>query len=195
MPFIDYLTLLLANMGAGLVVLAFFFLRGYGTANERPWASGLAMAGLVAFAGGLYMVLTWPITEMKGNDLRWADCAYGESTVLLGIAFLGAALTVSRGWSLVPVTIYATVAGGVAILLGVRIYDLGLSASPPMTAAGFILTGLAGPLSLWVTLARGRMLPKVLAAVVLLAAAGLWLFTAAMSYWGHLGALSHKAAA
>ena len=195
MPFIDYLTLLLANMGAGLAVLAFFFLRGYGTPNERPWSAALAMVGLVALAGGLYMALTWPIQGMMGHDQRWANAAYGESSVLLGIVFLGAALAVGRGWSLVPVTIYAAIAGGIAILNGVYIYVLGLSAAPSMTAAGFILTGLAGPLSLWTTLAPGRKIPKVLVAVLLLAVAAFWLFTAGTSYWGHLGALSHKPAA
>ena len=48
MFFIDYVALLLVNMTAGFVVLAFFLL--YGLSGERKrWATPFAMAGLVAF--------------------------------------------------------------------------------------------------------------------------------------------------
>jgi putative membrane protein len=189
MPFIDYLTLLLANMSAGLIVLALFFLRGYGTEKEKPWSAALGVVGLVAVIGGLHMALGWPITGAK-----WANVAYGESTVLLGAAFLGAALAVGRGWSLVPVTIYAAVAGGFAIMMGVYIAVMGLSNAPAMTAAGFILTGLAGPFSLCAVLVKSCRWPRIITAVLLLAAAALWLFTTGGSYWMHLQILSQKAA-
>jgi putative membrane protein len=189
MPF-DYITLMLANMAAGLVILACFFLWGLGKPNEKSWAAGLAIVGLVAVVAGFHMTLTWPIPKLEKANLQWADAAFGETTVMLGVLFLGAALATARGWSLVPVTIYGAIAGGLAIVLGVRILDLGLSAKPPLTGAGFILTGLAGVASLWVALMPQRRLPKVVAAVLLIPAAGIWLLTVALGYWMHLEALS-----
>ena len=60
MFFIDYVALLLVNMTAGFVVLAFFLL--YGLSGERKrWAAPFAMAGLVAFLCGLHMIFRWPL--------------------------------------------------------------------------------------------------------------------------------------
>jgi len=192
--FIDYLTLMLVNMAAGLLVLAWFFLRVFGGPNEKSWASAFAMTGLVALVGGFYMTLTWPITQFFDGhgeyNMRWANAAYGETSVLLGILFLGAALSVSRGWSLLPVTIYAFLAGAVAVYLGVCIYLLNLSKEPPLTAVGFVLTGLAGPLSLAIVLAPARKLLRWLTAACLVGACAIWLLTACLGYWGHLGMLS-----
>jgi len=92
--FIDYLTLMLVNMAAGLIVLAFFLWRGLGSPGEKSWAAGFAVAGL------------------------------------------------------------------------------------------------GGPLVLAVVLATGQRWLRALAAVVLVSVAGLWLFTAARAYWGHLAMLS-----
>jgi putative membrane protein len=176
--FIDYLTLMLVNMAAGLLILAFFLWRGLGSPGEKSWAAGFAVAGLVALLTGLHMTFAWPITRAGDHNLTWTNPTYGEPSVLLGAAFLGAALVVARGWSLVPVAIYGLVAG------------LGLSAAPLLTGIGFIATGLGGPLVLAVVLATGQRWTRALAAVVLVAVAGLWLFTAAMGYWGHLAMLS-----
>jgi putative membrane protein len=188
--FIDYITLMLVNMAAGLVILAWFFLKGLGGPNEKAWASGLAMVGLVALVAGFAMTFTWPIPKLEQVNLAWANVAFGETTVLLGILFLGAALAVSRSWSLVPVTVYACLAGVIGIVIGVRIAVLGLSQMPPMTAVGFILTGLGGPLSLAVALAPGRRTVRIITAVILCIAAALWLLTAILGYWGHLAMLS-----
>ena len=187
---LDYITLMLTNMAAGLLILAGYFLWGLGKPNEKSWAPGLAIVGLVAVVAGFYMTFAWPIPKLEKMNLQWANPAYGETTVMLGVLFLGAALAAARGWSLVPVTIYGAIAGLIAILLGVRIIDLGLSAKPLLTAVGFILTGLAGLVSLWVALKPQGRLPRVVAAVLLVPAAGLWLLTAALAYWGHLEALS-----
>jgi putative membrane protein len=189
MPF-DYITLMLVNMGAGLLILACYFRWGLGKPNEKSWAAGLAIVGLVAVVAGFYMTLTWPIPRLEKINLQWANAAYGETTVMLGVLFLGAALTAARGWSLVPVTIYGAIAGLIAVILGVRIIDLGLSAMPSLTGVGFILTGLAGVTSLWVALRPQRLAPKIAAALLLVPAAGIWLVTAILGYWGHLEALS-----
>jgi putative membrane protein len=184
--FIVFITLLLVNMAAGLVILAIFFLKGLGSPGEKSWAPGLAMVGAVACAAGFYMAVTWPITKAGDVNLAWANPTYGEMSVLLGVLFLGAALAVAKEWSLLPVAIYGLLAGVVAMVLGVRIVMLGLSSSPPLTGAGFILTGLGGPLALAIVLAPGRTLLRRLATACLLAAAGLWLLVAVLAYWMHL---------
>ena len=188
--FIDYITLMLVNMAAGLVILAWFFLKGLGGPNERAWASGLAMVGLVALIAGFAMTFTWPIPKLEKVNLAWANAAYGETTVMLGILFLGAALAVARSWSLLPVTVYGCLAGIIGIVLGVRIGVLGLSQEPIMTAAGFVLTGLGGPLSLLVALAPERRRVRIITAIVLCIAAAIWLLTAILGYWAHLAMLS-----
>lgn len=184
--FVDYVTLLLVNMAAGLVILALFFWKGLGSPGEKSWAASLAAVGLVAFTVGLHMTLTWPIPKLEAANLRWANAAYGEMSVLLGVAFLVAALAVSKGWTLVPVTLYGCIAGAMAVLIGVRIMDLGLSAAPLMTGVGFILTGAAGALALGVALAPRVRLLRAVAAIDLLVSAGIWVLTAVMGYWMHL---------
>ena len=188
--FVDYITALLVNMVGGLVVLAAFFWRGLGSPGERAWSAALAAVGLVAFALGLHLTVTWPIPNLPAQNLTWANAAYGEMSVLLGVAFLAGALAVGKGWSLVPVTIYASIAGAVAIVLGVRIVHLGLSQLPLMTGIGFFLTGAAGPFALAIALAPKVRALRVLAALDLAAAAALWAVTAVMAYWVHLERLS-----
>ncbi len=92
----------------------------------------------------------------------------------------------ARGWSLLPLSIYAFFAGWAAVVIGVRIIHLGLTPAPLVPGAGFILTGLGGVfagLVLWKHEAKALRLAGVL---VMLAAAGIWAFTAVMAYWGHM---------
>ncbi len=176
---IDYVTLLLANMVSGLVVLAFFLWWGLGRAETRSWAPAFGIPGLVATVAGLAMTFTEPIPKPF-------SMAYGEMSVLLGVLFLGAAWTLSRGWSLLPLSIYSFFAGWAAILIGIRFIDLALTPIPLMPGAGFILTGLGGvcaPVVLWKQDAKAL---RLAGALVLLAAASLWAFTAGMGYWAHL---------
>jgi len=188
--FIDYITLLLVNMTAGLVILAAFLLRGLGAATEKDWAPGLGIVGLVATLAGLHLALTWPIPQLPQINLRFANAAFGETSVMLGVLFLGAALAVAKGWRLVPVGIYAAVAGAVAIVIGIRIAMLGLTAMPVPTGIGFILSGLAGILTLLVFLRTGVRALKLGAAACLIVAAAIWAFVAGAAYWSHLAAWS-----
>jgi putative membrane protein len=186
--FHDYIPLLLVNMTAGLVILAGFFWKGYDSPAEKAWTPGLAIVGLVATVVGLHMALTWPIPETENVNLMFANVAFGETSVMFGVLFLGAALAVAKGWSLAPVAIYGAIAGLIAIVIGIRIQVLEITQSPPMTCAGFVLTGLAGVAVLAIVLAPvtlARML-KVLAGLVMIVAAAIWALTATVAYWGHL---------
>jgi len=180
--FIDYVTLMLANMVAGLLVLAFFLWRD--AADPRPetarkWAPAMAIPGLVAAVTGFAMTFTWPLPTPF-------NIAFGETSVMFGVLFLAAAWALARGWDLLPLGIYAFVAGLVGILLGVRIWHLGLTQSPPLSAIGFILTGSGGLFAGLVLWFRRNPLLRRTGSVVLTLAAAIWLFTAVMGYWMHM---------
>ena len=59
--FIDYITLMLINMAAGLVMLAFYVYLDLDRPNNQRWAPGFAMVGVVALITGLHMTFTWPL--------------------------------------------------------------------------------------------------------------------------------------
>ncbi|HEY3378421.1 MAG TPA: DUF981 domain-containing protein [Armatimonadota bacterium] len=185
MQFIDYVPLLLINMAAGLVLLAAYVAFGVHDARGRRWAPGFIMTGAVALAFGTHMALTWPLPGPYG-------AMFGEMTVLFGVIFLAAGLVLALGGDMVTVAGYAFFAGLAAVLLGVRIVVLSLTQLPLLSAAGFVLAGLGGvgalPFYLWF---RNNRVARVLAALVLLAAAGIWALTGYLAYWIHPGMLSH----
>lgn len=185
--FIDYLTLMLVNMVAGLVLLAFFYLRGLTASDGRPWAVAFAAVGAVAFLCGLHMSWTWPLPGVF-------NIAYGEPAALFGISYLAAAgaLLWRRGENepiavtLLPIGVYTLFAGLVAIVVGIRMINLGLSREPLLAGAGFIAAGLGG--ILLPVLARWWYVKalRIAAALVVLGAAALSALTAYGAYWGHL---------
>ncbi|MFB3893857.1 MAG: DUF981 family protein [Phycisphaerae bacterium] len=205
--FIDYIALMLINTVAALAVSAGFFWRGINSPNPKPWAAALAMPGLVSLVTGLCMVTTWPVGRpwLEGQQgmtkLAFANDAFGEPSVLLGIALLGAALCVARGWSLTPMSIYAALAGLAAITVGAAVAywsyyappdsatappHPAVTAMPPLTTAGFVLAGLGAvlvPAAVSVKLRPVRYLTAILFA----ASALVWAATGYPAIWAHLG--------
>jgi putative membrane protein len=177
--FIDYVTLMLVNMAAGLVVLAFFVAFAVHKDDRRAWAPAFAITGLVATVCGFVMTFTWPLPYPY-------NIAFGELSVMFGLLYLAAALSLSKGWDLMPVGIYAVIAGAVAILVGVRIIVLGLTNSPALSGAGFILTGSIGVLMPLLLCARKIAAIRFLGALLPLAAAFIWAWTGCLAYWFHL---------
>lgn len=176
---IDYVTLLLINMVAGLVVLAFFLWCGIEHKDCRDWAPAFGISGLVATVAGFAMTFTWPIPAPY-------SMAYGEMSVLLGVLFLGTAWALHCGWRLYPLGIYAFFPGVAAILIGVRVIDQSLTLTPALTAIGFIVTGTGGVfagLALW---KQDVKLVRILGGIVMLAAALLWIPTTYFAYWEHM---------
>ena len=155
--FIDYLTLLMINMVTGTALLAYYVLKGVTTEDSRPFAAGFLMVGLVAFLGGAHMVTTWPLPGSY-------NIGFGESTLLFGVVFLGAAWSLAKGWDLLPVAIYAFFAGIDAVLVGLG----GIAAAP----------GLA--------LLKKSQVFRYIAAAVLLVVTAFWAYTFYSSLWGHL---------
>jgi putative membrane protein len=183
-PFIDYLSLLLVNMVAGFVLLAFYVYFGLEDANQKRWAPGFLMVGLVAVIFGAHIVMTWPLPGSFNT-------AYGESSVLFGFVFLGAGACMAWGWGLETVVLYALFAGLAAMVMGAQIFHLGMSKYPWLTAAGFILSGGLGvgaaPVYMWL---RSWRVVRILGALGALAAAALWALNAYPEYWMHLEAFS-----
>lgn len=181
--FIDYVTLLLLNMVAGYVLLSLYVLRGLDDPLHPRWVPGFAVVGFIALLFGAHMTTTWPLPGAYGS-------AYGEMSVLFGMIFLGAALAISRGWSLTSVTIFAFFAGAAAVVLGARFIDLQMTQKPLMSGVGFILSGLGGvfaaPTLVCLRANRGW---RVLGALVMLGAAAIWAITAGFAYWAHMEGL------
>ncbi len=180
MNFIDYVTLMLVNMTAGLVVLACFLWRDVALSENRArWAPAFAAAGLVGTVCGFAMTFTWPLPGPY-------NIAFGEMSVLLGVLFLGAAWANAKGWDLRPLGVYALLAGAAAVLIGIRIIDLGLTAKPMLSGVGFILTGLGGVFALPALVFEKHAWLRRIGTIVLLAAAAIWAWTGYMAYWMHL---------
>jgi putative membrane protein len=186
---IDYLTLMLVSMTAGLFLLAYYVYQGIGAENAKRWVPGFAMTGFIAVITGLHMSLTWPLTGSF-------NIAFGEMSVLFGILFLGAALALWKGWEMRTVSIYAFFAGLAAIVVGARVISLGMTKRPVVSGIGFILTGMGG-LFAWLcclaepvlSLSTNRVL-RTIGALVLIAAAVIWAFTGYLAYWEHLESFS-----
>ncbi len=181
--FIDYVTLLLINMVAGLAVLAHFIYKGLHVDDKRGWAPAFAITGLIATVAGFHMVFNWPIVGSYNS-------AFGECSVLFGSIYLAAALAMSFGWPLDAVALYAFFGGALSILAGVRIIHLQLTAAPLLSGAGFVLTGLGGVFALVALRNRYVRLVRVAGAAVMSAAAIIWALTAYMAFWMHLSSFS-----
>ena len=182
--FIDYLTLVMINMVAGCVLLAWYLWKGLDEADQRPYAAGFFGVGLVALITGLHLSFTWPLPGSY-------NVGYGDATTLFGVVFLGTALALWQGWSLLPVAIYAFFAGVDAVIVGARLWSLQMTKEPLMSAVGFVLAGLGGifsaPFFLWF---KNNRTVRMLGIMLLLVTAALWAVTFYGSLWGHLESFS-----
>ncbi len=68
--FIDYVPLILINMSAAFLILAFYLLTGIEREDRAKWAPAFGIAGLVAFLGGLHIIFTWPLPSILQHPLR-----------------------------------------------------------------------------------------------------------------------------
>ena len=176
--FIDYLTLMLINKSAGYAILALFVL-SFINGDRKKLAPGLLVSGFVALVTGFHEIFTWPIISSY-------NIPFGEMSVLFGALLFGGAIALLRDWDLLSLGIYATFAGAASILLGIRMYSLGMTSEPLVSCAGFVLSGLMGILSLPVYLLRSKRLVRILATIALAGAAAIWLVFAGLGYWAHL---------
>lgn len=181
---IDFLALLLVNMTAGFVLLAWYVFAGLDDPDQKKWAPGFLVTGLIALVFGAYITMIWPLPGVYSS-------AFGEQSVLFGILFLAAGVCMAAGWNLWTLSIYAFFAGLVAVVLGVRFINLHLTAAPLLAGVGFIVSGLGGILAFpGLTWFKKNLPLRILVALMLLGAAGIWALTGYGAYWMHMQAFS-----
>jgi len=180
--FIDYLTLMLINMAAGLFILSLFIAKGLNTDDKRNWSIGFGLSGFIALTTGLYTTFTWPL---PGSF----NMAFGELAALFGAIFLAAAIVMAGRGSLILVTIFAFFGGLASIVVGVGMYKFGMTKMPEISAAGFVITGLGGVLAYPALVLRRSVIVRTLGTIAMLAAAAIWAFIGYAAYWSHLDTL------
>ncbi|MBD2066421.1 DUF981 domain-containing protein [Leptolyngbya sp. FACHB-671] len=181
--FIDYISLMLINLTAGLALLAAYLYFGLGSSNQRRWIPGFGIVGAIALLTGFHMTLTWPV---PGSF----NIAFGETTVLFGILFVGTALTLAMGWELLTLGIYGFFAGLVSLLIGVRIINLELTQISLLAGTGFILVGLGGVFAAPTLYIKETRLLRTIGGTVLIAAAFVFAYIGLTAYWVHLANFS-----
>ncbi len=182
--FIDFLTLVMINLVAGTVLLAYYLWRGIDEKDQRPYASAFFVTGLVSLITGLQLSFTWPLPGSY-------NVGYGDATTLFGVVFLGTAIALWQGWSLIPIAIYAFFAAIDALIVGIRIWSLQLTKEPLVSAIGFVLAGLSGlgvfPFLMWF---RQNKIVRWIGILLLVATALLWAVTFYGSLWDHMASFA-----
>ncbi len=176
--FVDFLTLMLVNLVAGLLLLALhlvFFIER----DPKRLAPGFLLTGFLGTTTGLYMVLKWPLPGAH-------NIAFGEMGLLFSALFLFAGLALLLEWDLLGLGIYGVLASLAALVVGVRILNKGMTAAPLLSFLGFLFTGVGGILTLPAYALRKSLTFRVVVAVLLLLGAAIWAFTGYGSYWAHL---------
>ncbi len=182
--FVDYLTLVMLNLVAGLGILAYYVATGL--KPNKGIAAGFGVVGLLNTVLGLHMSLTWPLPSSY-------NILFGEPTTLFGLVFLAAAIAIAKEWDLYPTSLFAFFAGVNSLVAGYVIIVNELTREPLMSGLVFILTGLMGVLApfglKWKDNRTLRYLALALIIIVLL----LWLFTWYKSLLGHVEMFSEWA--
>jgi putative membrane protein len=178
--FVDYLTIMIINIVAGLIITGIFVLL-YLEKDRKKVAPGFLVTGFISTVTGLHLIFTWPLPGSY-------NIPFGEMSLFYGILFFVAGIAVLRDWDLLTLAVYAVFAGASSILLGVRIFSLKLTNEPLVAMLGFVLSGLAGVLSLPVYLLRKSPVVRILAALLLLGAAVVWAIVGYAAYWDHMAA-------
>jgi putative membrane protein len=176
--FIDFVTLLLINLVATLLLwaiyMAFLFEK-----DPKRLIPGFLLTGLIGLVAGFHMIFNWPLPGPY-------NVAYGDMSVLYGGMFFAAGIALAFGWDLIGIGVYAFIAGAAAVLLGIRILNLGLTSEPLLAAAGFVLTGLSAMVTLPALFFKQAKVLRWILALILLASAAIWALTGYAAYWSHM---------
>jgi putative membrane protein len=181
--FTDYLAVMLVGLASGFVILAHYLYRNPQPADRQTWAAGFFAAGLLGLVTSVPMIVIWPLPGAY-------NIAFGEPALYLSIAFLCAGITLALRWDPLIPALYGFFGGLLAVVVGVRIANLGMTSQPALTAIGYITAGLGGMITLPAINWRDQRGLAITAAVLLGIAAVVFLFTGYMGYWGHLAEFS-----
>ena len=181
--FIDYVSLMLINLAAGLTLLAAYVYFGLDADNQKRWIPGFGVSGAIALVTGLHMTFTWPI-------IGSFNIAYGETSALFGILLVGTSLSLAMNWELLTLGMYGFFAGLTSLLIGIRIINLGLTPIPLPVGIAFILVGLGGIFAAPTLYLKSPRLLRTIGGIVLLVAALIFTFIGLSTYWVHLANFS-----
>ncbi len=176
--FVDYVALMLINLVIAMVLVALYFAK-YINENPKVLAPGMLLSGFIGLATGLHMIFRWPLPSSY-------NIAFGELMVLYAALLTFTAIAFLADWDLLSIGIVAVLAGVVAIIVGVRVFNRGMTKEPIVAALGYIGAGVAGVLSLPAYLTRKNPVLRMLAALAALGSAIVWAITGYASYWAHL---------
>lgn len=182
--FIDFTGVMLIGMAAGFVILAHYLYRNPGPEDREPWAAGFFAAGLLGLVTSVPMILIWPLPGSY-------NIAFGEPALFLSVAFLAAALTLTKKWEPLIPALYGFFGGITAVVIGVRLMSLGMTQSPTVAGLGYIAAGLGGMATLPAINYRSVRWIALTAAVLLGIAAVIFLATGYLAYWSHLTEFAH----
>jgi len=176
---INFLTLVMIDLVAGLGLLFYFLAIGLDTERGKGLAAAFGGVGLLNLVLGLTITLTWPLPGSY-------NIAFGEPAAMFGIIFLFAGIAIARGWDLYPVTLLAFFFGLYVLVAAWGIYSLGMTATPLMTTLNYGLVGLAAILAplAWKKRENGAILKLGMALTGLAALS--WFVTFAGTILGHL---------
>jgi len=161
--FVDYLTVMMVAVVAGAVLAIIYGLMFLNApvADQRPWGWAFGVVGLLLGVTGLHLVLTWPLPGAY-------NIVMGEPALYFGLVFLGTALAIRAGESLMPLAVLAIFGSIANIFLSIAMLVHGLSRNPPLWALAYAAIGLAAVLSplivhrvralRWVPLVAGALL-------------------------------------
>jgi putative membrane protein len=181
--FTDYLAVMLVGLASGFVILAHYLYRNPEAGERQAWAAGFFAAGLLGLLTSVPMIVLWPLPGAY-------NIAFGEPALYLSVAFIGAGITLAVRWDPLIPAIYGFFGGLLAVVVGIRIANLGMTSEPALTAIGYISAGLGGMLTLPAINWRNARAIAIAAAVLLGVAAAVFLFIGYMGYWGHLAEFS-----
>lgn len=177
--FIDYTAIMLVGIAAGFVILADYLVRSPAAETRAPWAAGFFAAGLLGLVTAVPMVVTWPLIGSY-------NIAFGEAALYLSITFLAAAVTLALKWEPLIPALFGAFGGVIAIVVGLRIANLGMTSAPTVTMIGYLAAGLGGILTLPAIQFRNQRWIALLAAALLAVAAIVFLLIGYEAYWAHL---------
>ena len=168
------------NLVAGTVLLAYYLWKGLDSEDQKPYAAAFGLTGLLSIILGLRISFTWPLPGSY-------NVGFGDTTTLFGVVFLGAAISLAKGWDLKPIALYAFFAGIDAVIVGIRTWSLQLGKEPLIASFGFILAGLGGlfafPFFQWF---RDNKTFRWVAILILLATATIWAISFYGALWNHM---------